>query len=208
LGTDFRVWDLLLAHLPAGWRLIRYDKRGHGLPVPRAVICGLSVGGLIAQEVLRTRPDLLRAMVLMDTAAKIGSDEIWAPRIAAIEAGGLEAIREANMTRWFTEAFRSDPARIGPWNAMLTRTPVEGYLRTVGAILGADFRGAAPSYDLPCLAICGAEDGSTPPDLVRGTAEMIPGCRFELVESAGHLPCVERPEEVAALLAGFLADLP
>lgn len=231
LGTDFRVWSLLLPHLPADWRIIRYDKRGHGLSslpdgpwsipdhatdlaglldhlgVSDAVICGLSVGGLIAQQIARDRPDLIRAMILMDTAAKIGSEEIWAPRIAAIEAGGLEAIREANMSRWFTAPFRETPASIAPWNAMLTRTPRDGYLRTVGAILGCDLREETAALDLPCLAICGAEDGSTPPDLVRATAETIRGCRFELIEGAGHIPCVEQPEKVGTLISGFLAGL-
>jgi len=232
LGTDFRIWDALLPYLPDGWRWIRYDKRGHGLSslpdgpwtigdhaadlaalldalgVRRAVICGLSVGGLIAQQIALSRPDLVRGLILMDTAARIGTDEIWASRITQIREGGLEAILEANMQRWFTPAFRADPARIGPWNAMLCRTPVEGYLRTADAIRTCDLADAIPALSLPCLAVVGEADGSTPPNVVQAMADRIPGCRFEVIDGAGHLPCVEQPARLGALIADFLADLP
>lgn len=231
LGTDFRVWDALLPHLPDGWRWLRYDKRGHGLSglpegpwliedhaadlaalmeargISQAVICGLSVGGLIAQALAASRPELVRGLILCDTGAKIGNAEMWNGRMAQIREGGLEAILEANMSRWFTEAFRADPARLAPWNAMLSRTPVEGYLRTAEAIRDADCRASTAQLSLPCLAVVGEADGSTPPDLVRETAALIPGSRFEVIEGAGHIPCVEQPAALAALITGFLASL-
>ncbi len=231
LGTDFRVWDPLLPYLPHGWRHLRYDKRGHGLSslpdgpwtiadhaadlaglmearrVSQAVVCGLSVGGLIAQHLAATRPDLVRALILCDTGAKIGTAEMWNTRMATIRDGGLEAILEANMQRWFTAGFRSDPARLAPWNAMVSRTPVEGYLRTAEAIRDCDLRASTARLRLPTLCAVGAEDGSTPPDLMRATADLIPGSRCEVIDEAGHIPCVEQPARLGALISAFLAGL-
>lgn len=232
LGTDFRVWNPLLPYLPTGWRIIRYDKRGHGLSdlppgpwsiedhaadlaglldaleVRQAVICGLSVGGMIAQSLAASRPDLVRALILCCTGAKIGTPEIWNERIGWIREGGVDAILDGTMERWFTARFRADRARLAPWRNMVRATPLEGYVRTAEAIRDADLRRATAALRLPCLAVAGAHDGSTPPDLVRETAALIPGSRFELIEDAAHIPCVERPERLGALIGGVLAELP
>lgn len=229
LGTDLRVWDPLMGLLPPGLRTIRYDTRGHGLSeapaapwriedaaddlgalldalgVRGAAVCGLSVGGLIAQSLIQRRPELVSALILMDTAAKIGSDELWNPRIQAVESRGIASISDAILERWFSDAFRESDAA-GLWRAMLERTPSEGYARLSAAIRDADLTGAAPRIAVPVIAIAGSEDGATPPELVRGTAEMIPGARFEVIGGAGHLPCVEAPEAVAELIGGFLRE--
>ena len=230
LGTDLRVWDPLMPLLPDGLRTVRYDTRGHGLSetpeapwriedaaddlaavldalgVEAAAVCGLSVGGLIAQSLVQRRPELVSALILMDTAAKIGSDEVWNPRIQAVETEGISSIADAIIERWFSAAFREGDPILGLWRAMLKRTPAEGYARLAAAIRDADLTDAAPSIARPTLAIAGSEDGATPPDLVRATAEMIPGARFELIEGAGHLPCVEAADTVARLVAEFLRD--
>lgn len=229
LGTDLRLWDPLLPYLPAGLRLLRYDKRGHGLSdcpdgpwtiedhvddlaglmdglrLGSAVVCGLSVGGLIAQGLASRRPELLRALILADTGARIGTPEMWNDRIATIEAGGIEALAEPILERWFTPAFRAS-AEFPIWRNMLIRTPRAGYTLTAAAIRDADYRQATARLTLPCLAVCGTGDGATPPDLVRQTAALIAGCRFELIEDAGHLPCVERPAVLGRLLTEFLQE--
>lgn len=230
LGTDFRMWDRLVPLLPPGLRLIRYDKRGHGLsacppgPYPMGalvrdaerlldalkvsdcVFVGLSVGGLIAQGLAVKRLDLVRALVLSNTAARIGTAQLWADRIAAIRKGGIEAIADATMERWFAKPFRAT-AEIRGWRAMLTRQPVEGYCGTAAAIAGADFLTPTSGLTLPTLALAGSEDGSTPPDLVRETAELVKGARFRLIRGAGHLPPVEKPAEYAAHLTEFLTSI-
>lgn len=231
LGTDFRVWEFLLPRLPTGLRLVRYDKRGHGLSdcppgpwtiadhaedlaglldrlgVHQAVVVGLSVGGMIAQELARLRPDLVRGLVLCDTAAKIGTAAMWDERLAAIRADGIAAHADAIMARWFTEDFRADRARLAPWRTMVARTPLDGYLATATAVRDADLRPQAPAIAVPVLAVAGAEDGSTPPALVAETAAMIPGARFVEIPRAAHLPCVEQPRALADLIAGFLREI-
>ena len=131
LGTDLRLWDKLVPLLPRGLRILRFSLRGHGLsdapPAPYAmgalvrdaerlmdhlritdaVIVGLSIGGMIAQGLAVKRLDLVRGLVLSNTAAKIGTTEIWHDRIARIEAGGIEAVADATMDRWFAPAFRA-----------------------------------------------------------------------------------------------------
>jgi 3-oxoadipate enol-lactonase len=229
LGTDLRLWDPILPYLPEELRLIRYDKRGHGLTtcpdapysmgtlvadaerlldhlnVRDAVFVGLSIGGMIAQGLAVKRLDQMRAMVLSNTAMKIGTTEMWQDRIDAVRAGGIAALESSILERWFSDAFRAKP-ELSLWREMLVRQPDEGYIGCSAAISGTDFYTTTASLALPTLAIAGSEDGSTPPDLVRETADLIKGSRFELIRGAGHLPCVEKPEEYAQLLTGFLRD--
>ena len=231
LGTDFRVWDPLLAHFGQGLRRVRYDKRGHGLsearPAPyemsdhvvdlaalldhleieSAVVVGLSVGGIIAQGLSGLQPERIRGLVLCDTAHVIGPVEMWNQRIAAIEAGGIESQADAVMERWFSAAFRRDrPEALAGWRNMLVRTPAEGYLGTAAAIRDSDMTAQAEAIRVPTLCVGGSEDGATPPELVGALAALIPGARFEVIEGAGHLPCVEAPETLAGLMTDFFAE--
>lgn len=227
LGTDMRLWDPILPLLPKGLRIIRFDKRGHGLStcptgpysmgalitdteklldfldVKGCVFVGLSIGGMIAQGLAVKRLDLIRAMVLSNTAAKIGNPAIWAERIASVEKGGIESLADATMQRWFSPAFRQGP-ELELWRNMLVRQPDDGYAGCSAAISGTDFFSTTSGLRLPCLGIAGSEDGATPPDLVRETTDLIPGSKFHLIRKAGHLPCVEQPEEFAQVLTDFL----
>jgi 3-oxoadipate enol-lactonase len=226
LGTDLRIWDDVALILSPDFRIVRYDKRGHGLSelgsdrcdmadyardlaalidalgVARATIVGLSIGGLIAQELYRQRPELFAALVLSDTAAKIGTDESWDARIADIERGGIEAIADSVLERWFTVDFRANRQdELAGWRAMLTRTPKQGYLAACGALKRADLRRYAGTIQAATLCLVGEEDGSTPVSLVRETADLIKGARFEILRGAGHVPNIETPQAFAALVA-------
>ena len=229
LGTDMRLWDKVLGRLPDGLRIVRFDKRGHGLSdcpaapysmgslisdaealldhlgIRDCLFVGCSIGGMIAQGLAAKRPDLVRAAVLSNTAAKIGTREMWHDRIAAVEKGGVEALADAVMERWFTPAFRATP-ELRAWRNMLTRTPADGYAGCSAAIAGTDFYTTTADLRLPVLGIAGDHDGSTPPDLVRETVELIEGARFEIIRGAGHLPMVEQPEAFAALLNAFIEE--
>lgn len=229
LGTDFRAWDPLLPHLPEGLRFVRYDKAGHGLSdfagerpieahaddvaalldhlnIEKAVIVGLSVGGLIAQAFASANPDRTVALVLCDTGHKIGTPEIWNPRIEAINAGGMDAVLEPTMERWFTPRYRAENPDFAIWCNMLTRTLAEGYCAVGRAIRDADFTDRTRAITVPTLCFVGAQDGATPPALVRELASLIEGAIFEEVEECGHLPCIEQPAALAAAITGLLKD--
>lgn len=231
LGTDFRIWNAMLEALGEHYRVVLYDKRGHGLseatPAPyamtdhvgdlaalldhlgvdRAAVVGLSVGGLIAQGLAAMRPELVSALVLMDTAHKIGSEEMWNARIDTVTTKGISAMADAILERWFTPAYRApDNADFVGYSAMLTRTTVDGYAGTCAALRDADLTESTRALKLPALCIVGDQDGSTPPELVRSTADLIDGARFEIVAGAGHLPCIEKPAETAKLIGDFLND--
>ncbi|MCK5273392.1 MAG: 3-oxoadipate enol-lactonase, partial [Alphaproteobacteria bacterium] len=121
--------------------------------------------------------------------------------------GGIEVLADPIMERWLSARFRAEkPEETLVWRNMLTRTPRDGYLGTSAAIRDADLTESTSKIAMPVLGIGGSEDGSTPPDLVRGTIDSIAGGRFELVEGAGHLPCVEDPDKVAGLIADFLGE--
>ncbi len=229
LGTDLRMWDPIMPLLPQGLRILRYDKRGHGLsdtPDGRwsmgnlvhdveqlmdlsgfkdAIFVGLSIGGMIAQGLAAKRLDLVRAMVLSNTAAKIGTREMWEDRIKTVEEGGLEAALDGTMQRWFSAKFR-DTIEFKGWENFHLRTPARGWTGCAGAISGTDFISSTSGLRLPTLGIAGSEDGSTPPDLVRETLDLIPGSQFHLIRGAGHLPCIENPEEYARVLCEFFAS--
>lgn len=229
LGTDLRLWDKIVPLLPKGLRLIRYDKRGHGLSsapgapysmgalvrdaerlldhleVRECMFVGLSIGGMIGQGLAVKRLDQVRALVLSNTAAKIGMPSMWRDRIAAVEQDGIEALADPVMERWFSRDFRATP-ELALWRNMLVRQTAQGYAGCCAAIAGTDFYTPTSGLRLPALGIAGSEDGATPPDLVRETVDLIPGSRFELIRRAGHLPCVEQPETYANILSGFLRE--
>jgi len=231
LGTDFRLWDQLMPHLPKGLRLIRYDTRGHGLTsapdgdyfmgdlvadaaalldhlgVKNCIFVGLSIGGMIAQGLAAERLDLVRGLVLSNTAAKIGTTAMWHDRMEAVRKGGIAALEAAILERWLSPRWRREnPVELAGWRHMLCRTPVDGYLGCSAAIAETDLFDSTARLTLPTLAIAGSEDGSTPPDLVRETADLVKGSKFHLIRGAGHLPCVEKPEEYAAVLTTSLEE--
>jgi 3-oxoadipate enol-lactonase len=231
LGSDFRIWQEVVPAFTDRFRVFLYDKRGHGLSdapaapysiddhaddlialldrlrIERAAFVGLSVGGMIAQRLAVRFPERVQALTLCCTAAKIGTPELWAERIAGVENGGIEPLADNVLQRWFTPLFRAANAdEVAGWRNMLVRTPAHGYAGTCAAIRDADLRADAGRIEVPTLCIAGDQDGSTPADVVKGTADLIPGARFALIEGAGHIPCVEKPAVLSHLINRHLQE--
>jgi 3-oxoadipate enol-lactonase len=232
LGTDLRIWQATLAHLAGGATALTYDLRGHGLTdvgrtpytiatlandlaalmdhagVRSAIVCGISLGGLVAQQLHAARPDLVEALVLCNTAAKIGEASLWNARIAAIEAGGMAAVADSVLARWFAPDYKSKrPTEFAGYRNMLIRQPVDGYIAACAALATADLTAYAEKIDVPTLCITGDMDSSIPPQLMADLARSIPGARLDTIGNCGHLPCIEQPERLAGLLRAFVAHV-
>lgn len=231
LGTDLRVWDEVVARLPSGYRVIRFDKPGHGLSetpagpytlddlvaiamgilnalnIDKVTVIGLSIGGLIAQGMAAAHPDRCEAMVLMDTAAKIGTTEMWGERIATLRVEGIEAIADNILERWFAPTFfetRGDESAL--WRSMMSRCDLDGYIGCCEVLASTDMTQSTRALTLPSLVLCGKKDCATPVELVRATADLM-GAPFHTIPNAGHLPCVEQPEAVTKLIVKFLKGI-
>lgn len=229
LGTDFRIWDGVVAQIGDA-PILRMDKQGHGLSglapldmdrlvadaaalmdqlnIGPAVICGVSVGGMIAQGLAISRPDLVAGLVLCCTGATIGTDEIWNERIEATMTGGLEPMGDAVMQRWFSPDFHAQRAvEMAGYRNMLVRTPAPGYAAVSAAIRDADFTQGVAGITVPTICVAGEEDNATPPALVRTLSGLITGSTLHVIPAVGHLPGVEVPEEVARHVTAMRAQV-
>jgi len=228
LGTSLRVWDAVVAPVTGSLRVVRYDIRGHGLTPPtdpsysvqelardlerlmdalqiqRATLCGISIGGQIALQAAHTRPEQVEGLILCDTSYRIGTSEMWAQRITAVTEGGLPAISADVVGRWLTERYqKANPDATAGCCYMLERCTVPGYIGACGALRDADLEAVARDTRCRTLVLCGDQDQSTTPEQNRALAEAIPGARFELIQGAAHLPCIEKPGAVSAHLVSF-----
>ena len=232
LGTNLHIWDGLHEELPESWATLRYDLRGHGLSevgvgpcgipalsadlselldrlgVRSVVLCGLSLGGMIAQEFALTEPERVRGVCLCATAPRIGSSELWQQRIEQIEAGGLAGIADVAMGRWFGAPFRErEPSVVRGCRSMLERTSHAGYIGAAQALRDADLSARVSAIAAPALVVAGELDVATPPDQMRALAAALRGARFELLPQTGHLLSVEQPHALARALVPFVRAL-
>ena len=152
LGTSRAMWDAQMDRLADRFRVLRYDTRGHGesdapdaaynidrlgrdalslmdaAGITRADVCGVSLGGMTALWLGEHAPGRVNRLVLANTGARIGSNDMWNERIRGVTTEGLEALADSVMARWFTAGFRAaEPEIVERLRKGLCRTPVEGY---------------------------------------------------------------------------------
>ncbi|MPR04617.1 3-oxoadipate enol-lactonase [Pseudomonas sp. MAFF 212408] len=191
LGTDLHMWDIQIPAFTEHFRVLRFDTRGHGkslvtegpysieqlghdvialldaLGIQRAHFCGLSMGGLIGQWLGINAGERLHRLVICNSAAKIGTPEVWNPRIETVlrdGAAAMVALRDASIARWFTADFAAaNPHQAKQITDMLAATNPQGYAANCAAVRDADFREQLSSIKAPTLVIAGSEDAVTPP---------------------------------------------
>jgi 3-oxoadipate enol-lactonase len=229
LGADLSMWEPQARALAGRYRVLRYDTRGHGrtavagpwsveqlgrdvlglldaLGLEGGHFCGLSLGGQVGMWLGAHAAGRVRRLALCNTAARIGTAETWNARIAAVQKGGMAAVTEVALQRWFRPGFAEwDPATVARTRRMLEGTPPAGYAGCCMALRESDQRDVLASIAAPTLVIAGRHDPATTAEEGRALAEAIPGARFTLLDTA-HLSSLEAPESVATELARHLAD--
>lgn len=232
LGTDTRIWDDVIAQLSGRYRCLSYDKRGHGLSdapcgeyslddhlddleglldhlrLGKLTLIGVSIGGLIGQGLALRAPHRLAGLVLCDTAPKVGDTRMWGQRMETVLEKGMSPIADGIMERWFSPSFRRErPDELAGWRNLFLRTDAGGYAATCATLRDTDLTGALGAVTAPTLVVAGDADLATPVDLVRACAEAIPSARFEILPGAGHIPSIEQPEALTALIIDFLREV-
>lgn len=234
LGCDLTMWDALAKRLSFDCRVIAYDHRGHGSsdapPGPYAMMdladdaarllreldtgpvvwVGLSMGGMVGQELALRHPSLVGALVLANTTSRYPEPAraAWTQRIATVRDQGLEAIADAVMARYFHDAFRAaHPATIARFSQRLLTTDPAGYVACCAAVGAVDTGARLGQISVPTLVLAGELDQGTPVAMAETLAEGIPAARLQVIEQASHLGAIEQPDAYLDAVAGFIAGL-
>ncbi len=229
LGTDFSMWDPQMAELGQRFHILRYDTRGHGqssvttddytieqlgrdvlglldtLKLERVHFCGLSMGGVIGMWLGVHAPNRLNRLVLCNTAARIGTNEMWNARIATARKDGMKPIAASVIERWFTPEFRAFfPDRVAKAQRMLENTSPAGYSACCAALRDIDLRDAVAQIKTPTLIIYGSKDPVTPVADAEFLGERIQeSSKIEL--NAAHLSNVEQADAFTKAVSKFLS---
>lgn len=231
LGTGLELWDPQVPGWSAHRRVLRFDQRGHGrsdapdapyeldelgrdalavldaYQVARADVCGLSLGGVVAQWLAINHPDRVDRVVLACTTARVGTEDAWRERAQAVRDGGTAAIVDMVMERFFSPAFRRrDPRTVERFRQTLIDTPDEGYVGSCLALARADLRAETPRLAAPTLVLAGSADEATPPSVMRELLEGLPAGRWVELEGAGHLANLEVPAVFGRAVLDHLLD--
>ncbi len=231
IGCDLGMWDDVAPMLATHFRVIRVDARGHGAsPVPprpyslgelagdvvavldrlrieRAHWVGLSMGGMVGQAFALAHGDRLGRLVLANTTSSYGADgrQMWEARAKAVEEGGMAAITELAMTRYFSDEFRArQPGAVDRIRRRFLATDPRGYIGCCDAIRDLDFTSRLAAIKARTLAIAGGKDVGTPPAMSEAMAAEIRGARMAVIAGAAHLSAVENPDAFATLVLDFL----
>jgi 3-oxoadipate enol-lactonase len=230
LGTTLDMWLPQIKAWSEVRRVIRYNTRGHGrsqtpqppytieamahdalslldhLHIEKADFCGLSMGGMIGMWIAVHYPQRLRRLILANTAAKIGSPEIWNNRIDSVRRCGMDAVAEQARSRWFTPRLCTEHEHVvRAAEDMLRKVDPDAYARCCEAIRDCDLHSDLKDISLKVLTISGDHDPVIPFEQSEALAAAITGSKH-LRLAAAHLANLEQPEAFTEAVLDFLSD--
>lgn len=215
LGTTHEAWEPQAAVLAGAFRVVRYDRRGHGgsavppgpyslddlgrdaielldeLEIERASWCGLSLGGLVGMWLGAEAPERIDRLVLACTTAAFLPCEQWVGRAERVREEGVAAIADGVVARWFT---RDAPSElVDRFREQLAGTPAEGYAACCEALADADLTGRLQAIVAPTLVLTGSDDPVVSAGDGAALAAAIPHARHASIAGAAHIASAEQP---------------
>lgn len=232
LATCGDLWTDEAARLASGHRVLRIDARGHGgsdipaepygfddlvgdvvaawnaLGIARSAVIGLSMGGMTAFGLALRYPRRVTGILAADCRSDAPDffKAMWQGRRKLLDEGGMEAVAEATLPTWLTEATRSDrPDLVARVRAMVLATEPQGYRLATNALERLDYKRNLSAIAVPATLVVGAQDGPHPAEM-RAMADLIPAARFVEIAGAAHLANLERPSDFIDAIRAFLAQ--
>jgi len=233
LSVNLSLWDGQVAAFGSRFRFLRYDQRGHGdsdapagdfsmddlasdllalldcFNVDKAILVGVSMGCVTALRCAARAPSRCLGVVGCDGAWRSapGAAAMWEERFSLVREGGMEAMAEPTVRRWFQpDFFTKKPDEVKRIKAMVAATKPEGYCGCAKALQNYDFSADYPALSIPALFLTGAQDGDLP-KVMREMADATPGSSFQIIDNCGHLPNIEQPETFFKAVDGFVRKL-
>ncbi len=223
LACDAGLWEAQLTALPAHWQTSVTDvaQRCDSIEAMAAqllaehegplVLCGASMGGMVAMEAARQAPARVRGLALLGTSARPETPDMQAMReqaIALFEQGRTEEVLRANVFFAFDRSHPDLKALAARYLSLVMRAGAAQLVRQNRAVIARpDARVHLPALRCPVLVVTGAADALTPPDCAREIAALVPQAELHLLPGSGHMLTMEQPAAVNALLLEWLGRL-
>jgi 3-oxoadipate enol-lactonase len=230
LGATLQMWEPQMAALTKLFRVVRYDRRGHGksnvppgpysmerfgkdaiailddLNIEKVHWCGLSMGGMVGQWLGANAPHRIDRLILANTSCYYPDPTNWNNRIKAVTEGGIASVADAVIAGWLTVDFRERSPQIAQrMKDMLTASPLQGYIACCEALRTLDQRELLPKIRARTLVIAGRKDMATPVEAGEYIRAHIPGASMTLLDAA-HISNVEQPHDFTEAVVGFLTQ--
>ena len=230
LASDLAMWDSQVPDLvKAGYRVLRYDSRGHGrsavphgpytiemlagdavglldaLGLDKIHFCGLSKGGMVGQMLGIQNAGRLLSLVLSSTSAYIGPRKIWDEFIETVRNNGMSAVVDATIDRWFTKKGQARlSSDVEKFRRSILETPIDGFCACCAAIRDMDLRDSISSISNRTLVIVGEHDLGTPVSESELIHERIASSVLTVIPDAAHLVNVEKADVFNDKLIKFI----